>query len=79
MDKSKQWVPGAIFVMEKPDHDYYKQRCVFAGWDAFHIEDEFDFRYPFMKFEDGFVEEDWPGSFYRFVGYGGLFQCHSLL
>lgn len=75
------WIPGSIFVLNYKDLDYHGQECEFLGWDEDKDNEEKDcnYRYPRMKFKDGYIEDGLWGGRYEFLHYKEPLYCKSLL
>lgn len=74
------WVPGSIFRLHRRNFDYYnKHKCEFLGWDKDDLDEDYNDRYPRMKFKDGYIEDWLWGGQYEFLRHKEPLYCKSLL
>ena len=75
------WVPGSIFILHYKDSDYHGQECEFLGWDKDedNWDEDYNYRYPRMKFKDGYIEDWLWGERYEFLRHNEPLYCKSLL
>ena len=81
MTQEEIWKSGSIFKACLPIVEYDGKLCVFIGWDdkEDNHDDDYDFRFPTMRFSDGHIESNWLGNCYEFVSKRHAFHCVSLL
>lgn len=82
MTQEEIWTPGSIFRLDYGAHDYCGQECEFLGWDDNKDnlnEKDYDYKYPSMKFKNGYVEMRLWGERYEFLRHKEPLYCKSLL
>lgn len=82
MTQEEIWIPGSIFRLDYRGSDHHGQECEFLGWDNDEDtvnEEDYDYRYPRMKFKDGYIEDWLYGERYEFLRHKEPLYCKSLL
>lgn len=82
MTQKEIWTPGSIFKLHYGGSRHNGQECEFLGWgnDEDNLDEEdYDYRWPSMKFKDGYIEDGLYGERYEFLHHKQPFYCKSLL